>query len=80
MSCVKSDNFMLKRPENPSRRPFSAVSGQNIGAGRGIHPSEGGLSNEAGMSGVDTLTPEIMSGQVWQEGPLKEGFTEKVRV
>ena len=51
MSCVKSDNFRPKRPENPSRRPFAAVSGWNIGADRGTPLPEGGETNGAGISG-----------------------------
>ena len=51
MSCVKSDYFRSKRPENSSSRHFSAVSGRNIGAGNGPSAPEGGESNGAGMSG-----------------------------
>ena len=78
MSCVKSDNFRPKRPENPSRRPFSAVSGQNVGASKGTHPPEGGLSNGAGMSGgllphsrdnvTTSLARRAFGGGIYREG------------
>ena len=70
MNCDKSDYFRPKQPEKPSRRPFSAVSGWNVGADGGSHSSEGGLSNGAGISGFYVLRPEIMSGQNSAWGPL----------
>jgi hypothetical protein len=59
MSSVKSDNFRSKRPENPSRRPFSAVSGWNVGASQGPSADEGGLSNGAGISGGFIVTNRL---------------------
>ena len=77
INCVKSDNFRSKRPEYPSRRPFSAVSGRNVIGVNGTHPPEGGLSNGAGIAGFHGLRLQIMSGQNWQEWPLNEGFTQE---
>ena len=74
MSCVKSDNFRSKRPENPSRRLFSAVSGRNENASGERQPPEGGESNGAGISGFHVLRPEIMSGQVSARRPFEGGI------
>jgi hypothetical protein len=63
INCVKSDYFRSKRPENPSGRPCSAVSGWNVIGDGGPSAAEGGLSNGAGISGFHVLRPEIMSGQ-----------------
>ena len=53
-----------------SRRPFSAVSGWNVGADQGYHPSEGGESNGAGISGFHVCWAEIIKQQNSAWGPL----------
>ena len=50
ISCVKSDNFRSKAPENQSRPLFSKTAVSNERADNVSHLSEGGLSAGAGIS------------------------------
>jgi hypothetical protein len=43
------------------------------------HPPEGGLSAGAGSRESCGCWAHIMSHQIWQEGPLAEGFTQEVK-
>ena len=79
ITCVKSDKFRPKAPENQSRPLFSATADPEKRADSGASAPEGGLSAGAGIGGKSGQPTDIMSHQVWQEGPLAEGFTQEVK-
>ena len=79
ITCVKSDKFRPKAPENQSGPLFSRSSSRNESGGKGGHPSEGGLSAGAAIRESCGGWAHIMSEQVWPEGPLAEGFTQEVK-
>ena len=51
ITCVKSDKFQPKAPENQSRPLFSKTADPEKRAGQGASAPEGGLSAGAGMGG-----------------------------
>ena len=79
ITCVKSDKFRPKAPENPSGPPFSAASSPNERATQGSHSPEGKLFAAAGIRGSFSCWADLIREQVWPEGPLAEGFTQEVQ-
>ena len=79
ITCVKSDKFRPKAPENQSGPLFSRSSSRNESASGGPHPQEGELSAGAGISESCGGWAHLIRHQVWQEGPLAEGFTQEVK-
>jgi hypothetical protein len=79
ISCVKSDNFLSKAPENQSWPLFSKTVVSNERADGGPSADEGGLSAGAGSRGFHGQPTDLIWEQVWQEWPLAEGFTQEVK-
>jgi len=79
INCVKSDKFRSKAPENLSGPLFSSSSSRNESGSSGGHPPEGGLSAGAGSRESCCCWADLIREQVWQEWPLDQGFTQKVK-
>ena len=79
ITCVKSDKFRPKAPENQSGPLFSAASSPNERADQGASAPEGGLSAGAGSRGEKWPGSRLNLGTSWGPGALSEGFTQEVK-
>ena len=72
ITCVKSDKFRSKAPENQSEPPFSETAPPNEKGTKGPHPPEGGLSAGAGSRGEKWPGSRHNKPSSWGPGALSE--------